>query len=67
MQQPKRNLNINKAEYTCFKQEGTISTLSGGRLKLVDKFMYLASSAFTTESDYKRPRKDVDSCRLAID
>ena len=35
----------------CFNQEGDISTLNGGSLKLVDKFLYLASSVSSTESD----------------
>ena len=31
-------VNANKTEYMCFKRERGISTLSGGSLKLVDKF-----------------------------
>ena len=44
-------VNAKKTEYTCFKQEGTISTLSDELLKLVDKFTYLGSSVSSTESD----------------
>ena len=43
-------VNANKTEYTCFNQEGSISTLNGSPLKLVDKFMYLGSSVSSTES-----------------
>ena len=32
-------MNANKTEYICFNREGTISTLNGGTLKLVNKFM----------------------------
>ena len=34
-----------------FNQEGAISTLKGGLLKLVDKFMYFGSSVSSSESD----------------
>ena len=35
----------------CFNQKGHISTLNGGSLKLVDKFIYLRSSVSSTEND----------------
>ena len=44
-------VNAKKMEYMCFNQEGAISTLNSGSLKLVDKFMYLGSSISYTESD----------------
>ena len=44
-------MNANKTEYMCFKWEGTISTLSGRSLKLVDKFKYFGSNVSSTESD----------------
>ena len=57
-------VNANKTEYMCFNREGAISTLNGGPLKLVDKFMYLCCSVSSTESDVNiRPRKtrtDID-------
>ena len=36
-------MNADKTEYTCFNQKVDISTLNGGSMKLVDKFMYLRS------------------------
>ena len=33
-------VNADKMEYMCFNQNGNISTLNGGSLKLVDKFTY---------------------------
>ena len=44
-------MNAKKTEFMDFKQVGAISTLSGKHLKLVDKFMYFASSVSSTESD----------------
>ena len=41
-------VNTNKTEYTCFKQEGAISTLNGKPLKLVDKFTYIGSNISST-------------------
>ena len=38
-------------EYMCFNQKGDISTLTGGSLKLVDKFTYLRSNDSSTEND----------------
>ena len=43
--------NANKTEYTCFNQKGDISTLNGGSLKLVDKFINFGSSVSFTEND----------------
>ena len=47
----KLNMNANKMEYTCFKWEGTISTLSDGPLKLADKFVFHGSCVSSTKSD----------------
>ena len=44
-------VNVNKTEFRRFKQEGTISTLSGKPLKLVDQFTYLSNNISSTESD----------------
>ena len=46
-------MNADKTEYMCFKKKkkGDISTLNGGSLKFVDKFMYLVSGASSTEND----------------
>ena len=35
------------------RQEGTISTLSGKHLKLIDQFTYRGSNISSTESDVK--------------
>ena len=35
----------------CFNQRGGISTLNGSSLKLVDKFIYLGSSVWSTETN----------------
>ena len=45
------HVNADNTEYMCFNQSGDISTLSGGPLKLVDKFTYLRSSISSTEND----------------
>ena len=45
------HVNANKTEYMCFNQRGNISTLNGGSLKLVDKFIDLGSSVSSTEKD----------------
>ena len=45
------HVNADKMEYMCLNQEGNISILNGGSLKLVDKFTYLRSSVSSTESD----------------
>ena len=42
-------VNTNKTDFMCFKQ-GTITTLSGKPLKLVDLFTYLDSNILSTES-----------------
>ena len=36
--------------FNCFKQEGTISTLSFKRLKVVDQFIYLGNNIPSTET-----------------
>ena len=38
-------------EYMCFNQNGDISILNDGSLKLVDKFTYLGSSISSTKND----------------
>ena len=40
---------------TCFNQ-GNISTLNGGSLKLMNKFTYLGSSVLSTESNINVPQ-----------
>ena len=45
------HVNADKMEYIGFNQKGDISTLNGGSLKSVDKFMYLSSSIASTEND----------------
>ena len=35
------HVNAEKTEYMCFNKKGDISTLNGGSLKSMDKFMYL--------------------------
>ena len=46
------HMNANKTEYMSFKQEGAISTLNGGPLKLVNKFICLSSSVSSTVNIY---------------
>ena len=55
------HMNANKTE--CFYWGGAISTLNGGPLKLVDKFMYLSSSVSSTESDVSMPQEKTDCYR----
>ena len=45
------HINAHKTEYMCFNQRGDISTLKGGPLKLVDKFIYLGSNVSSTKKD----------------
>ena len=45
------HVNVDKTECMSFNQRGDISTLKGGPLKLVDKFIYLGSSVSTTKKD----------------
>ena len=45
------HVNADKTKYMCFNLRGDISTLKGGLLKLVDKFIYLGSSVSSTEND----------------
>ena len=45
------HVNTYKTEYMCLNQTGSISTLKGSALKLVDKFTYLESSVSSTETD----------------
>ena len=47
------HVNVHKTEYTCFNQIGTIFTLNGSSLKLVNKFTNLGSSVSSTETDIK--------------
>ena len=46
------HVNTNDSEYTCFNQNGNISTLKGEPLKLMNKFTCLGSSV-STEKDIK--------------
>ena len=43
--------NTDKMQYMYFNQNGDISTLNGGSVKLEDKFTYLGSSVSSTEND----------------
>ena len=43
------HVNAEKMEYMCFNLEGEITTLNGGSLKLVDK--YLGSNVSSIEND----------------
>ena len=45
------HVNEQKTEYMCFNQRGEISAQIDISLKLVDKFTYLGSSVFSTETD----------------
>ena len=45
------HVNADQTESLRFNQEGDISTLNGGSLKLVDKLTYLGSRVSSTESD----------------
>ena len=53
------HVNADKTEYMCFNQIGNISTLKGGPLKLVDKFIDLESSVSLTRNDINRQRAQV--------
>ena len=44
-------VNVHKTKCMCFNQRGNSSTLKGGLLKLVDKFIYQGSSVSSTEKD----------------
>ena len=48
-----QHVNVAKTEYRYFNQNQTrnICTLTGGSLKLVDKFTYTGSSVLSTEND----------------
>ena len=43
-------MNSDKTELMCFKQYGTISTLNGKALNLMNQFTYLGSNISSTES-----------------
>ena len=45
------HVNSDKTEYMCFNQRGDIFTLTGGLLKLVDKFTYLGNSVSSNNND----------------
>ena len=47
-------VNADKTDYMYFNQRGGISTLKGGPLKLVDKFISLGSSVSSTEADINK-------------
>ena len=44
-------VNIDKTEFLCFKQDGTIFTSNGLPLKLVEQFTYLGSNISSSERD----------------
>ena len=43
-------MNSFKTEFTCFNQDGAISSLNNKPLKLVDQFIYLSSNISSTEN-----------------
>ena len=45
------HVNAHKTEYMCFNQRSDLFTLNSSSLKLVDKFTYLGSSVWSTETD----------------
>ena len=45
------HVNAGKMEFMCFNQEGTMKTVAGKPLKLVDTFTYLGSNIASTEKD----------------
>ena len=45
------NVNANKTESLCFKQEGTVFIFSGKSLKIIEQFTYLGNNISFTESD----------------
>ena len=54
-------MNADKTEYMCFNQ-GDISTLNGGSLKIVDEFTFLDSNVSSTESDARGVMVIVAGC-----
>ena len=44
-------MNTNRTEYTCFKQEGSASTLNSKTLKWVNQFTYLGRNILSTEGN----------------
>ena len=44
-------VNAGKTEFMCFNQEGSMKTVAGKPLKLVDTFTYLGSNIASTEKD----------------
>ena len=47
-------VNTNKTKYMCLRLKGSISTLSGKPLKLVDKFSFLGCNILSAESDVNK-------------
>ena len=45
------DMNANKRQLLCFKQDGAISILRGKPLKFVDKFTYFGSNISSIESN----------------
>ena len=45
------SVNLDKTDFMHFQQDGTISSLNGTSLKLVDQFIYLGSNSSFTEID----------------
>ena len=62
------HVNANKAEYTCFKREGSIFTLSGSSLKLKGEFTYFGSIVSSNERDVyiRLPKAWTAVVRLSI-
>ena len=47
-------INLNKTEFMCFNQYGTISPLNSTPLKYVGPFIYLGSNIASIESDVNK-------------
>ena len=48
------HVNADKTEYMCFNQSGNISSLNGGSLKLVGKFINIGSCVSSTENYFSK-------------
>ena len=65
---PGLHVNAHKTEYMCFNQTGDISTQNVRSLKLINKFTYLGSSVWSTETDIntRQAKACTDFDRLSI-
>ena len=53
-----------KRKFMCFKEDGSISTLSGKRPNLVEQFTYLGSNISSTESNVKIRLTKAWNCQI---